>query len=925
MEDAVNPTQMQGTVVMQQNFGITNDLRWLLLALLGTVGLSGCTGFRLPRIDPSGQRFFLPAPAHTTLEPSLSWRGFSRSSGPAYRSPPEPVLCPPGVLANTPAIKTTPLPTTSTTPISFNPLAKAPTRFFQPKLPSRASHVSPTELVLTPDHIVALVGKPVWLHASLHGADHTRLPGQPIEWILSQDSVGRFVAVNEEGHFDRRLSFPKKSRQLTNCYALGRTASVTQPSANRNLQAGEAWLSLTSLQEGPSQVIASTKGTNAETTVRQTATIQWVDAQWAFPAAVASHPGKPVELSTTVLRASDNAPAAGKIIRYEIISGAAAHFGPTKRRIAEIPTDLQGVARVQIISQNLEAGETQIAVQVIQPMSTHWRNSRVLLGQGETLVRWDMPALALRVTGPDQFDVDSTMTIRVDVTNTGNSIANGVIVSDIIPTGVSFLNSDPPAQVFGDRVQWTLGALPTGRSQVIEFNCRADRTGKYQHHLQARASNGATAKEHLVARVMPTALELQISGPESARVGDQVQFRIIARNVGSQPLTNVIIRDVLDPGFLHAEAESPIVRELGNLEPGGEIPFAVTLTVTQPGTICHQLELKAAGGHATAKRICLDVVGNPQQDPGREASGHALLVTKAGPQSLQVGQEGEFVVQIENNGNVPLADIRVMDQFPTNLQAVQATDGFQRQRGLLIWPIDRLEPGQYTTRTVRYRCNSPGKSVCTQVTVTCTEPSLTVTDEVCLELYSAGDKDPQDKLVPLTLDISKHLLKDSLSSVDSKLREPSKIISAPLDLSQPPPSLPKLHQPDSPVLTDVTGLQLTVTDLNDPIRQGRRMLYLVHVVNQTNTSDQNVQLRLQFPANLNLENTNLPLHQLESVAGTSIYTTEPVTELRPGDDILLRLEVTAAQAGQSNLQVTLESSGTQTPILVVEETTILDE
>ena len=894
---------MQGTVVMQRNDGIAKRLGWLIFALLGVVWISGCSQLRIPRIDPTGQRLFLPAPAYTTIEPGLPFRGSFRFSEPAYRTPPNPPPCPPGMLAGTPSTATA--PAIETTPVSLSNMPPLRTAY-RPEVPPAGSHPNATRLVIAPHGVVALVGKPKLLKASLYSPDGTRLAGQPVEWILSQESVGHFVAVSEEGRFDGRRPRPNTPRKLSNDYALGRTASSARLSAGRNPGVGEAWLSLISAREGISRVTVYAKGAAAENVATQTATVHWVDAKWAFPATVTGHPGEPVELSTTVLRASNKTPAAGMIIRYEIVSGPAASFAPAGQRVVEVPADLQGVARVQIVPRHREPGETQVAVQVIQPPSNHSDYSPIVLGQGTTSVRWSMPALALRVTGPDRFDVDSTMTVHVDVTNSGDLTAKNVVVSDVIPDGVSFLNSDPPAQVFGDRVQWALGPLAPGTSRFIEFNCRADRAGDYQHHLQARSSDGASAEEHVAARVTPNALELHVNGPEAARVGDQVQFRIIARNVGNQPLTNVVVRDVFDRGFEHMEAVSPIVRELGDLEPGGEIPFAVTMSVTQPGTICHQLELKSDEGYATAKRVCLNAVGSPQPGQSAEANRPALLVTKTGPEVLQVDQEGEFVVRIENNGNVPLTGLRVVDQFPACLRAVQATDGFQQRQGALIWSIERLEPGQFTIRTVRYRSTSSEQSAGTQVTVTSAEPSLTVIDEAYLEIYDLGDvvKDLEDDVTPLRLDTN----------------GPTDDILARQEFTQP-----ELSPPDSNAFAAGGDLRLTVTDLNDPIRQGRRMIYLVHVVNERNTNDQNVRLRLEFPPNLNLENANLPLTRLESAAGNRIFSTEPVAELRPGDEIVLRLEVTAAQSGRAKVRVSLESSRTRSPIVIEEVTTVFAE
>ena len=60
------------------------------LSTLGILFAAGCAQFRLPAIDPSGERIFLPADSYTTLvTPSL----VPGMPEPAYQNPPAVPSC----------------------------------------------------------------------------------------------------------------------------------------------------------------------------------------------------------------------------------------------------------------------------------------------------------------------------------------------------------------------------------------------------------------------------------------------------------------------------------------------------------------------------------------------------------------------------------------------------------------------------------------------------------------------------------------------------------------------------------------------------------------------------------------------------------------------------------------------------------------
>lgn len=158
----------------------TNPARNTLIAAMIWLVSGGCSSVRVPAIDPTGASLFSQGGTYTTLEsPCASLLPASCLPRPAYAEPPSvPACLPPGAVA----------PQYGTIPIQTRP-----TQFV-------ATTNVPDRLLLTPSKIVAPVGSEVVLLAGLAGADGYFVPKQPVEWLLSQESVGHFVDVGEDDH-----------------------------------------------------------------------------------------------------------------------------------------------------------------------------------------------------------------------------------------------------------------------------------------------------------------------------------------------------------------------------------------------------------------------------------------------------------------------------------------------------------------------------------------------------------------------------------------------------------------------------------------------------------------------------------------------------------------------------------------------------
>jgi len=905
----------------------------VLLGLLAVSGAGGCAHVRLPAIDPSGQRVFLPSPAYTTLDkqPGLLHR-LPGLPQPAYVTPPTPPPCPPTATPAAPELAAVPSGTLSPGG------AVVPTQP-APQLPGNVSRGSwlwnlgpeyEGSLIVHPQRLIAPVGTEVILSAAICGSDGYYITGQPLEWNLDPTGAGVLVDVGRPLNRLWSAVLHRNPRRTSSHSALGRTSTSAQVLTRGTAQSsddvwlleGQTWVSLTSNVEGVSRVHVTAPKVSTWDRRQQSAVVYWVDGQWALPLPAAGAPGQPLSLTTRVTRRTTAQPVAGWLVRYEVAGGNPASLGPGGSQAVEVQTDAFGNASISVLPAGPVPGTTQVRVQVIRTSAAAGDLPRLTVGEGWTSATWSAPAASLpgpgllgppvpgpsvpgpvvpgptvppgssvpgpavgpaqlsaRVHGPDRAAAGQTLVYRVEISNPGEAAADDLVIQDTLPEGLEYVGSNPPGQVFGRRVEWRLGSLPGRSVRAIDIQVRADRGGSLQHCVTATAAGGLSAQACAATEVVAQTLSVEMSGPETASVGQQVQFRITVTNRGNQEATGVTVTDRFDPGLVHAESGSPIERPVGTLAAGGEHRFAVTFTVQRPGQHCHVLEVRSREGALTTARACVTGTLPP---PEQRA---AVAVKKSGPEQLRVGQEASFFVDVTNTGDVPLTNVRIDDRYDAELQPTSASPGFASGPGQLQWTLAQLAPGQTERRQVNCRALAARDNVCSRTAVT-SDQAAPASDEVCLATLPASTGPP-----PQTPPI-------------------------------PDRGGPGATAPREPADTTQDRLVLTLVDQGDPIRVNQRVVYLVTIKNERTVSDKQVTLTMTLPDGLRFEKLSGPVQgRTSSPDGRTVELT-PIAELRAGESVSFRLEATPLTAGRMIMRAQTQSQRSPAPVTAETDTTV---
>lgn len=666
----------------------TNLLRCVLLLCLGAA--SGCGTLRLPAIDPTGERFFLPDPNYTTfVSPYDSGGQYSCLPSPAFTEPP-------------------PIPPCAGDMPMGPGYANA-----QPPAPPQA------KLLLTPAKIVAPINSEVILLAGICGPDGHYICKQPIEWMLSPDSVGNIHGLADSPHPmiaklanhspHKDCSTLATTRTLPASHLI--TRGTTEPNDDVFVGKGQTWIAVSSPTEGVSHVTALARGEDNWDFRRQTATIHWVDLQWAFPSPQIVRAGQPGSLSTAVTRTSTGAAATGILVRYDIIDGTPASFFGEGRMSLELQTNENGRADVQVVQTQPGPGSTKVRVRILSSDLRASGSDRAVIGEGYTTVTWSAPGLTVTVQGPGSLARGSVGTYRVDVANPGDVTTRDVQLAVDLPQAIKYLNSQPAGEVFGNRLVWRLGDLGPKQVFHLDVNCQAANAGEIRMAARAASPDATEAVGIANTRIVESSLAVRfVDPPQAAAVGQAVGFNFEITNTGDTPLRNILVRDRFDAGLEpnYPEKTSPLEMGPFALGPRETRRQSISFIARAPGQLCHNLEATAEGGHTASDRACVEVAQPTLQ----------VEVTKAGPDQARVGDEVPFTINVVNTGDGQLTNVWITDIPDQNLTPIQGSRGFQAQDGRIAWRVDVLGPNQMVKLEMVCRCEAENPAATNTVEVT---------------------------------------------------------------------------------------------------------------------------------------------------------------------------------------------------------------
>jgi uncharacterized repeat protein (TIGR01451 family) len=294
----------------------------------------------------------------------------------------------------------------------------------------------------------------------------------------------------------------------------------------------------------------------------------------------------------------------------------------------------------------------------------------------------DLADVATTETGPARVNANDLVNYTISVTNLGPSAATGVVVSDPVPAGASFVSASNGGVLNGGAVQWpAIGSLAAGQTLTYTLQVRAPLAGSLTNVVSSTAitadplpgnNDGSAPAAQVLTIIEPVDLAVTKTSLPEFRIGTVGSYTLMVRNVGNAPSVGAItVVDTL-PSSLRYNSASGAGWSCGS---SGSI---VTCTAAGPlpagasTAIQLNVDVLPAAAPAVSNSVAVatpgDTVsgGNNGSSVATAVRAQSPLVAQkaAGSATAEIGDVVDYTLTVENQSSQPVPAVVFNDQLP---------------------------------------------------------------------------------------------------------------------------------------------------------------------------------------------------------------------------------------------------------------------
>lgn len=303
------------------------------------------------------------------------------------------------------------------------------------------------------------------------------------------------------------------------------------------------------------------------------------------------------------------------------------------------------------------------------------------------------PQLAIRKTGPETAQLGQEVTYNIVVSNTGNSVAKGVVVTDNVPEGLVHSSNQK-------QLTFQVGDLGPGQSKTLPVTFKTDRRGKICNAASASSTNAGKVDAEACTTVVKPGLKIVKTGDKLQYLGKTAKYEVAVTNTGDTTLTEVVVTDTPAAQMTLVTAEGATISgnratwNIGTLKVGESRNLALAATAKAAGEYANSASVSTAQGLRETAQV---------STAWRGISG--ILLEKADdPDPVQVGESVKYTVRITNQGSADDTNVKVVVTFPREIKPISAQGGTVDGQTVTFPAVPRLAPKQ----AVSYLINAQG-------------------------------------------------------------------------------------------------------------------------------------------------------------------------------------------------------------------------
>jgi uncharacterized repeat protein (TIGR01451 family) len=377
------------------------------------------------------------------------------------------------------------------------------------------------------------------------------------------------------------------------------------------------------------------------------------------------------------------------------------------------------------------SGSVQLVVQVTSPLpnGTIIANGTYSIDSVETAPT-SGAAVQTTVTSDPILNIGKTdspdpavagvdnITYTLSYSNTGNSNATNVVITDTVPAGTTFVSATGGGTQAGGVVTWNIGGLASGGSGLVQVvvsintpvaNGTVITNSTYGIDCTETAPvSGAAAGTTVTSSV--NFILTKTDAPDPVAAGGNITYTLSYQNTGTQNATGVVVADPLpaNTAFVSATGGGALAGGIVTWNIGGVAAGAsgsVQLVVQVASPLANGTVITNSGWTLDSNEIL------PQSGPNATTtvtSAPVLNISKTdAPDPVTAGGNIAYTVSYSNAGNMNATGVVLTDAVPANTSFVSATGGGALAGGVVTWNVGALNAGASGSVQMVVQVNSP--------------------------------------------------------------------------------------------------------------------------------------------------------------------------------------------------------------------------
>ncbi len=291
------------------------------------------------------------------------------------------------------------------------------------------------------------------------------------------------------------------------------------------------------------------------------------------------------------------------------------------------------------------------------------------------------------------MNVGQECDLELIVQNTSRTVVRSVMTEAVVPEGLEIISASPEPLEDTEAPTWTFGELKPGETRTVKIRVLPQSRGD----LRMDAFVRLTGHSSTAFKVEEPMIGVAVSGPETAEVGEQVAYVVRVSNPGTGMANNVVIQAAVPEGLEHRSGSLPSI-EIGTLNPGESRQAKLNLSTIKGGDFELAVRVTADGGLTDETKASVSVA-EPK-----------LNIAISGPEQQLAGRDAEFMLTIENTGNVQSSNVRAKYRIPEGCEFVTADRGgkYSEADHSIEWFVGTLQSEESSEFRLTLRAKETG-------------------------------------------------------------------------------------------------------------------------------------------------------------------------------------------------------------------------